>query len=66
MYLAPQNIPHAVVLTFGNNKVILYCIDDDDDDDDDDDEKSGDVKSHRFYVYVFIHDQAYSRSGLCD
>ena len=53
MYLAPQNIPHAVVLTFGN-KVILYCIDDDDDDDDD--EKSCDVKSHRFYVYVFIHD----------
>ena len=25
LYLAPQNIPHAIVLTLGN-KVILYCI----------------------------------------
>ena len=25
MYLAPQNIPRAIVLTLGN-KVILYCI----------------------------------------
>ena len=24
MYLAPQNVPHAIVLTLGN-KVILYC-----------------------------------------
>ena len=24
MYLAPQNIPRAVVLTFGN-KAVLYC-----------------------------------------
>ena len=25
VYLAPQNIPRAIVLTFGN-QVILYCI----------------------------------------
>ena len=25
MYLAPQNIPHAIVMTNGN-KVVLYCI----------------------------------------
>ena len=25
MYLAPQNIPRAIVLTLGN-KVVLYCL----------------------------------------
>ena len=25
VYLAPQNVPHAIVLTLGN-KVVLYCI----------------------------------------
>ena len=24
VYLAPQNVPHAIVLTLGN-KVVLYC-----------------------------------------